>query len=818
MNRSHSIIELVLLVSIGYGQTAMAQVSPDGTVGTIVSPGPVFNITGGTRPSNSPNLFHSFSQFSLPTGSSAIFQNDPAVQNIFSRVTGGNRSDINGLIQTQGNASLFLMNPNGILFGPNAQLQIGGAFVGTTANSIKFSDGVEFSTVNPLAKPLLTVNVPIGLQMGTNSGNITVQGTGHRIKSGLFRPSDRSNNPIGLQVGIGQTLALIGNEVNVSGGIVATDGGHLEVGSVSQGQVRFNASGTRWVGDYSGVSKFADIHLSQQSSLDASGQGGSLQLQGRNLSLRDGSMVLNQNLGSESSGSMTIQATESLVFTGNTADGRRGSFVQSDNLGLGRAGDIIVSADQLLIQDGGGILTQTFTQGLGSNIIINATGTIEANGFSPAAQNSIISTSTINSGNAGDVIISASNLRLLNGGFSGSSSIATGQSGTVQVNIKDLIEISGNNSIILSPSALSSNVGNEGNANSVVINTAKLVVRNGGLLGSSTLAKGAAGSVIINASEFVEVSGRSVNSILPARIASTSEIVDSVTQAAFGIPRIPTGNAGSLTINTASLRITDGALVTVKNDGPGSAGNLKINANSILLDNQSRITASTTSGNGGDIILSLKKDLVLRHNSLISATAMGIGNGGNLSIHSPIIIGLENSDMIANAVQGSGGNIKITTQSIFGLQFRPQITPNNDITASSEFGINGNVQVNTIGINPTNALTSLPVNIADSSRQIADRCAAAKTGSFVSTGKGGIPQSPMQTRKSDRPWSDLRASEPARSVTTTGTNPVFAPIAQAPIIEAAALRSNPDGSIELVGENTSRPTDAIATCASAALP
>jgi filamentous hemagglutinin family protein len=795
----------VLVSTIAITDRATAQVVPDNTLGTqVTQTGLVFGINNGTRSGN--NLFHSFSQFSIPTNGSAIFNNAIDVQNIFSRVTGSQLSNIDGILKTQGGANLFLMNPNGIVFGPNAQLQLGGSFLGTTATRIKFADGIEFNTSNT-TPALLSVNLPIGLQMGTNPGSITVNGNGHQVKSGAFRPSDRSNNPIGLQVGMGQTLALIGNEVNGLGGIIGTDGGHLEVGSVSQGQVRFNTADTRWVGDYSDVSKFANINLSQQSSLDASGNGGSIQLQGRNLSLRDGSIVLNQSLGATPSGPITIQATESLVLTGNTPDGQYGSLIQSDNLGVGQAGNIIASSGQLSIQNGGGIIAQTFTQDLGSHIIIRVNGTIEANGFSPVARNSMISTSTLNSGNAGNLSISATNLKLLNGAFFGSASLATGQSGTIQVNTKDLIEISGNNSITLAPSALSSNVGNIGNANSVFVNTAKLVVREGGLLGSSTLAKGSAGSVIINASEFVEVSGRNVNSILPARIASTSEIVDPITQVVFGVPRIPTGNAGSLTINTPSLRIIDGAFVTVKNDGPGSAGNLQINADSILIGNQSRISASTISGNGGDILLNLQKDLVLRQNSLISSTAMGSGNGGNLSIYAPIIVGLENSDIIANAFQGSGGNIRITTQSVFGLQFRSQLTSNNDITASSEFGINGNVQVNTIGINPANSLNALPTDITDSSTQITDRCGNAKTSSFIATGRGGMPQGPIKKNGSDRSWHDLRTN-------TLQTTTIVTPIAQnthQPIVEATAFQIDESGSIALVAPNPI-PATIAATC------
>ncbi|MEA5549934.1 filamentous hemagglutinin N-terminal domain-containing protein, partial [Anabaena cylindrica UHCC 0172] len=235
---------------------ANAQVTSDGTTNTLVNQsGNNFNILNGIEKGN--NLFHSFSNFSVPTGAWATFDliNTPNITTIFSRVTGGNISNIDGLIRTlNGNhpASLFLMNPNGIMFGENAKLDIGGSFVGTTANSIKFADGAEFSATNTNATPLLTMSVPVGLQMGSNAGAIAVQNSGHRITSRFFAPADRSQNPIGLQVGAGNTLALIGSGVNFFGGVASTDGGgHLEVGSVSDGLVKLNSTTAGLVGDYS---------------------------------------------------------------------------------------------------------------------------------------------------------------------------------------------------------------------------------------------------------------------------------------------------------------------------------------------------------------------------------------------------------------------------------------------------------------------------------------------------------------------------------------------------------------------------------------
>ncbi|MEA5580041.1 S-layer family protein [Nodularia harveyana UHCC-0300] len=802
---------------------ANAQVASDGKTNTIVNPnGNNFNILNGIEQGN--NLFHSFSNFSLPTGNSATFDliNAPNITTIFSRVTGGNISNIDGLIQTLNSSnpvSLFLMNPNGIVFGENASLNIGGSFVGTTANSIKFADGTEFSAVNPVEPPLLTMSAPVGLQMGTtNAGAIAVQNSGHRITSRFFAPADRSQNPIGLQVGAGNTLALIGSGVNFFGGVASTDGGgHLEVGSVSDGLVKLNSTTAGLVGDYSTVNNFNDIHLAQQSLLDASGSGGSIQLQGRNISFTEGSAGLLHNFGiQQPSHGITIKATEDISLTGNTSDGKLESLIQIDNLGITPSGDINLSA-RLLLKDGASIRNWTFTPVNGGNITANVMNMIDIDGF--ALANPIVSTSissvTLNSGTAGDINLSAGNMRIMNSGTIITTSQSSGQAGILRFDLADLLEIAGNNPFTAFPSSISSSTSNTGDSGSTFINTSRLLIRDSGILGSSTVASGAAGNVRINASESVEVKGRAFNSILPARIASSAEILDPITQAALRLPAIPTGKAGSLTINTPILSITDGAFVTVKNDGPNSAGDLQINANSIFLNNQGSISASTASGNGGNVKLNLQNYLLMRRDSQISAMARGQGNGGNLSITSPVIVGLENSDIIANAVQGKGGNIAITTQGIIGLKFRNTLTPRedltNDITASSEFNLNGTVQINNFGIDPNSGLVELPANLVDASQEVAAGCAETSGSSFVATGRGGIPQNPTQDVRSDRTWSDVRDI----SAFQHKNSPVTAKISEtpAPLVQATSWRHNAQGKIELVADKSIAITPQLLTCA-----
>ena len=153
------------------------------------------------------NLFHSFSEFNIGENQVVNFVNPASIENIFSRVTGNNISNIQGSLGVLGNANLFLLNPNGISFGENASLNVNGSFIGTTANQINFTDGISFGANSANGEALLTISQPNALQFGNQPGRII-----NRSQSFDQAELNTSFLPAGLLVPANQTLALIGGD------------------------------------------------------------------------------------------------------------------------------------------------------------------------------------------------------------------------------------------------------------------------------------------------------------------------------------------------------------------------------------------------------------------------------------------------------------------------------------------------------------------------------------------------------------------------------------------------------------------------------
>ncbi|NJK48070.1 filamentous hemagglutinin N-terminal domain-containing protein [Candidatus Gracilibacteria bacterium] len=425
-----------------FTSSAFAQIVPDRSLpnnSALTRDSNIIEINGGTTSGS--NLFHSFKKFSVESGQTAFFNNASNIQNIFSRVTGNSISNIDGILRANGTANLFLLNPNGIIFGSNARLDIGGSFVGSTADSVVFADGFEFSASAPSRTPVLTVEVPVGLGFNKPSGTIEVRNQGHTLVERPFSPLGRDNNPTGLQVEPNKTLALIGNNVILDGGLLSADGGHIEIGSVEEGIVELKKSSLGWNLDFEKIPTFRDIKLLNRALIDASGTpAGSIEVQGANILLTNNSAILIQNQGESAAGDIQLTASEGINIESSrplpSQPFRFSGIIRNETIAGGESGDINISTQRLNVRDGGIISTLSFSSASGGSLDIQATKLVRIIGISPfdPTTNSNLTAVTFGSGMGGNVAIATARLQLEEAGSAGTTTVGTGQGGDVVIN------------------------------------------------------------------------------------------------------------------------------------------------------------------------------------------------------------------------------------------------------------------------------------------------------------------------------------------------------------------------------------------------
>ena len=686
-----SALSVAFLFLIGMKTTAFAQIVPDSTLpnnSVTLTNGNIIEINGGTNVGS--NLFHSFEQFSLSTGNTAWFNNALTIDNIITRVTGGSVSSIDGLIRANGNANLFLINPNGIVFGENAALDIGGSFIGSTANSIEFADGSEFSAVDPQAPPLLTINIPIGLQYGANNGDIVVRGSGNQLQFNPDFTVNRNSRPIGLQVDAGETLALVGGNVFVEGGNLTAEGGRIELGSVDDNSlVKLNSNSSGWNLDYAEVSNFQDINLANASSLEVSGNGGGdVNLQGKQVIITDGSAILADNLGDLDGGKLEVNASELLVVAGTSAELPFISRLSTDVAPgvTGNGGDIDLKGRTVIVTDGAQVISSTYGSGNTGNIRVKADD-IELISGSPIASSSGLFTLVWGSGNGGDVDLEANNIFVLDGAQAAALTFGDGAGGNLNIKANN-IELTG-----ISPGGFSSsfatNTQGAGDGGNLTINSEYLRVADGGAVQSSVFGSGDGGNLLVKAKEIELVSG--------APGVGASGLFATVEPGA-------TGNGGKLAVETESLLIADGAQAAVTTFGDSNAGTLAVKADEIKLIGTSpggfssglfSNVETTATGNGGQINIETQR-LQIVDGAEIAAITRSSGIAGDINIQADEInlVGVSSFaptaifSTVEEQVEGDGGHLNINTRSL-------KVTDGAQIGVSTRgFGNGGELNIN----------------------------------------------------------------------------------------------------------------------------
>ena len=632
---------------------ARGQIIPDTSLGaesSIVTPANINGIDsdridgGAIRGSN---LFHSFEQFNIRDGGAAYFSNPAAISNILTRVTGSNPSNIFGTLGVLGNANLFLLNPNGIVFGANARLDMRGSFVGSSANSLIFENGFEFSAANPQAPPLLTINIPIGLNFRDFPSSIVVEGPGNNLREEDFVPI-RDDRPAGLQVPLGQTLALVGGEVTLSGGNLTAESGRVELWSVAEGSLQLTANnGQLAVDNPQATTSFGDIRLEGAASIDTSGNGGgNVRLQGRNIQLTDGSAILANTAGSARGGSTIVRASESVELVGTSANGefpsRLLALVELGATRTSTGGDLLIEAERVTMREGGQVQNTTFGAGDSGTLTIRATEVEaigeSANGFFGSG---VFGNADVDAtGSAGGLIVETSHLTLSNGAQIAAATFGAGDAGKISVQATE-VELIGR-----SPSApvdfgsglfASVEEGATGSGGSLEISTERLSVRDGAQIATVTKGDGNAGTVSLQATE-VELIGGFFDppEDVDDRASGISATVDRVRG-----EDPATGMGGNLTMETSRLTVRDGAQIQSATFGEGNGGMVTLRAAEIELigtsadgNASSGLFASVQpggTGNGGSLIIESDR-LTVRDGARITVGTLGEGDGGTLTV------------------------------------------------------------------------------------------------------------------------------------------------------------------------------------------
>lgn len=403
-----------------------AQVIPDTTLGTESSVVFTEQIVNGELTDvigygalRGGNLFHSFSDFNINELDRVYFFSPETVETIIGRVTGGEASAINGILGTVGpsNADLILINPNGLIFGQNARLDIQGSFAATTATGVLLGDQGSFGTAEPLNDNLLLVKPSaffFNSDQETIQPNITVESQGA--------------NSLGLRVPNGESLLLLGGDVFVNGGYLNGWGGRIEIGAITgTGSVKFEDYSISASDDI----QRGDIYISNRSSLDVQlSTGGDIKLLSNDINI----LLESQLLAGIESGFGTIESRSGIInldATGsvNISSSNLINSVEAD--AVGQSGDLKIVADTVNIADGAQLNVGTSGIGDAGDVIIQAQNRVL---FSGSSVSSFVDSNS--EGQGGNIRIEASSLDVLDDSQINAATLGQGDAGNIYLDIR----------------------------------------------------------------------------------------------------------------------------------------------------------------------------------------------------------------------------------------------------------------------------------------------------------------------------------------------------------------------------------------------
>lgn len=687
-------------------------ITPSGLLHTDVGPpiiiGPTtqYDITGGTRPGgvSGTNLFHSFGDFNVPTNNIANFLNVGSVDlhgnvfdfslptsNILGTVTGVNPSTIFGMIQTNGpggfpNANLFLMNPHGFLFGPNATVNVGGMMTFTTADYLRFQGAdTLFNKVSTPESLSLLSTVPVAAFgfLGSNPGAITVQGSQFTVTEG-------------------KGISLVGGNITVQSGVLddgitiqparlSAPNGKIQLASaVSPGE--FDAATLQPLPNVSATSFtfFGTVSLASGSYINVTGE--------QTISIRGGQFVLSVN--------DAVLSTADSVGAPETIALSSGSSIISSNAGPDPGANVRLTSSNIQL-DGASIQSLATGNGSGGNISITAAldggpisstagsislkdassissssnselenagnaGEIRLNAPVIDVQTALISASTVGPGNAGNIVLEANRVSLgtsetgqlhEQGADIFTRTTGPGQAGDITIRGRngadsqaEIVTISGFSR--MNSESFFGRTDVQGDAGNISIHTGRMTLSDGTLSTTSESSTGNAGTITIVASDEVTISSN-------GRLSS-------------GAIEFASGNGGRIAVSAPTVVVERGGFISTDTDYVGHAGEIQIKANSVQLKTGGHISSSSIinqgapdfapSGSAGIITVQglaspAQSVLIDGSGSGLFTDTQGTGAGGNIFVNANSVT-LQNGGELSAKTSGTeatatGGTITV---------------------------------------------------------------------------------------------------------------------------------------------------------------
>ncbi len=695
---------------------ALAQVSADTSLGgenSLVVPNGANSdrIEGGAI--RNTYLFHSLQELGIPASRSVYFANPAGIDTIFTRITGGTPSQIDGTLGVLGNADLWLFNPAGVLFGSTARLDLNGSLIVSTASNLQVGD-VIFSATSPQPVPLLTVTVPIGLGFGSTPAPISVQGVGAPLSFSPNQLIPENSSNIGaartawsslntniqgrspqLQVAPSKTLALLGGGITLTGASLVAPGGQVVLGSIASAGTVNVSPNLQLVLTDPNLPTPSTIQVDGQSLVNASGAGGgAVQVWGNQVAIQNQSALIATTLGSQSGNGISIQATQ--------LDVRNQSLVGTGSVSTGASGNLTVTTGGLTVDDRALLYSITTGSGRAGDTTIQATGNTSLN------TSSVLTTSPLDvTGTGGTLTLTTANLLVQGGARVVTSTFAAGVAGKLTVNSTGTVDLLGTSADNLVPSSLSARTFDSGDAAGVEVNTQRLALRNGGQISTTTLGTGDGGSIVVNAQESVDIVGRGVQ----RRSGLFSQVGGN-----------GTAPGGEIQITTDRLTVLDGAFVSVATDGSGRGGNITLNVSGTATFSGTDFIGVPTlllaesygTGKAGDILLTAGT-LLVQDGAQVSTSSLGEGDGGDLTVNAGTI------DLSGISADGFSQSGLFAASGLPGLPFNSRGNGGNLVINATDLTIRGGAQASasTLGVGEGGSLsvTADRINVTGTDNQ-----------------------------------------------------------------------------------------------------